>query len=65
MAKVQSAMHETRMRKIILCGEETSLAAATKCASFATLPSGPVPARNADPENNSCAPAPSRETKPC
>jgi hypothetical protein len=65
MAKVQSAMHEIRMRKMILCGEETSLAAATKCASFATLPSGPVPARNAAPKCNSCAPAPSRETKPC
>jgi hypothetical protein len=24
-----------------------------KCVSFATLPSGPVPARNADPEMNS------------
>jgi hypothetical protein len=58
MAKVQSAMHEIRMRKMILCGEETSLAAATKCASFATLPSGPVPARNADPEAIHALPRP-------
>jgi hypothetical protein len=31
--------------------------------SFATLPSGPVPARNAAPKSNSCAPRSSKETK--
>jgi hypothetical protein len=36
-----------------------------KCASSATLQRRLVLARNADPENNSCAIAPSEETKPC